>query len=276
MEFSFTKMTGAGNDFVVADNRDGKIRDGSVLARRVCDRHFGIGADGLLLVEESASADFRMMYYNADGSYGGMCGNGGRCIALFAYKNGIAGSKQSFKALDSIYRAVVGSDSVELSMKDPSRIRTGIMLRTSAGTFECSFVDTGAPHVVIPLKDDAPGRPGLSSIDVVKVGSEIRHHKEFAPDGTNVNFIKVEGPSRLRIRTYERGVEQETLACGTGSVAAAVIAAELRLSKPPLDVQVKSNIVLRVDFARNAEKSFTAVRLSGPAITVFAGKMEID
>ncbi|MEX1138865.1 MAG: diaminopimelate epimerase [Bacteroidota bacterium] len=274
MKLEFTKMTGAGNDFVIIDNRNGRIQDGPGLARIVCERHFGVGADGLLLLEESEKADFRMMYYNADGSYGGMCGNGGRCIARFAFKNGIAGAEQSFEALETVYRGVITGESVELLMKDPSKIRTGIMLPTSAGTIRYNFVDTGSPHVVLVLSDDAPGKPGLSSIDVVRVGREIRQNKEFSPDGTNVDFVKVDGVNRLKLRTYERGVEDETLACGTGSIAAAVIATELGLVTGPVDVQVRSGAILNVAFEKRA-KGYGEIRLSGPADVVFEGTFEL-
>jgi diaminopimelate epimerase len=276
MELAFTKMSGAGNDFVVIDNRDGVVQDGPGMAKIVCERHFGIGADGLLLLEKSKKADFRMMYYNADGSYGGMCGNGGRCIAKFAVANGIAGSQHSFEALESVYKASITGENVELSMKDPSGVRTGIMLPTSMGTIECSYIDTGSPHVVILLKDDTPGHPGLSSIDVERVGREIRHHKEFAPYGTNVNFIKVDGRNRLRIRTYERGVEAETLACGTGSIAAAIVAMELGLVRNPVEVTVKSDHVLTVDVAKDLMGRYTGVKLKGPARSVFTGVFEVS
>ncbi len=274
MQIEFTKMTGAGNDFVVIDNRAGLVKNGPELSRIVCDRHFGIGGDGLLLLEKSTRADFRMMYYNADGSYGGMCGNGGRCIARYAYENGITGPQLSFEALEFVYKSAVEGNAVELSMKDPSKLRTGIMLPTSTGTVECNFVDTGSPHVVIMLSEDAPGRPGLNSIDVVRIGKEIREHREFEPDGTNVNFVKPEGPNRLKIRTYERGVEAETLACGTGSIAAAVIAAELGVATEPIEVQVRSGSVLKVGFVRT-EKGYEKVTLSGPAEFVFKGVFDL-
>jgi len=275
MKIEFTKMTGAGNDFVVIDNRNGYIQDGPGFARIVCERHFGVGADGLLLLEKSEKADFRMMYYNADGSYGGMCGNGGRCIAQFAFIKGIAGVEQSFEALDSIYKAAVSVEVVELRMKDPSELRIGVMLPTSTGTILCNFIDTGAPHVVIILTNDAPGRPGLSSIDVVRIGREIREHEEFHPDGTNVNFVKREGVNRISIRTYERGVEAETLACGTGSVATAVVAAELGLVKAPVEVQVKSQSVLMVEFEKDGAGRYGGVKLRGPAVAVFSGVIEL-
>lgn len=274
MQIEFTKMTGAGNDFVVIDNRTGLVKNGPELSRIVCDRHFGIGGDGLLLLEKSTKADFRMMYYNADGSYGGMCGNGGRCIARFAHENGITGPQSTFEALDYVYRGRIQGDTVELSMKDPSKVRTGIMLPTSTGRIQCNFIDTGSPHVVIVLSDGAPGRPGLDSIDVVRIGREIREHREFAPEGTNVNFVKVEGPNRLRIRTYERGVENETMACGTGSIATAVIGAELGLVTGPVDVQVRSGSVLKVGFTKS-EKGYRDVSLSGPATSVFRGVFNV-
>ena len=268
-------MTGAGNDFVVIDNRNGRIQDGPGLARIVCERHFGVGADGLLLLEDSEKADFRMMYYNADGSFGGMCGNGGRCIAQFAFSKRIAGAEQSFEALDSIYRAAVRGGVVELWMKDASNLRIAIMLPTSTGRIVCNFIDTGAPHVVIILTNGAPGKPGLSSIDVERIGREIREHAEFLPDGTNVNFVKCDAINRLSIRTYERGVEAETLACGTGSVAAAIVAAELGLVKSPVEVQVKSQSVLRVEFEKGEAGRYGGVKLRGPVVAVFSGVIEL-
>jgi diaminopimelate epimerase len=271
MKLKFTKMTGAGNDFVVLDNRNGDVKDGPGLARRLCDRHFGIGADGLLLVETSSKADFRMMYYNADGSYGGMCGNGGRCAARFAVINSIAGEQQEFEALDWTYAAVVAKSSVALRMKDPSGLRT-IVLPTSRGTFKGRFVDTGSPHVVLSVRDLGSE---MATLDVEGLGREIRHHREFQPQGTNVNFVQVTGKSSLALRTYERGVEAETLACGTGSIAAAIACWADDLVQSPVTVKVRSGSELVVEFKTRGGKEAADVVLRGPADVVFEGLVEI-
>ncbi|MEX1277074.1 MAG: diaminopimelate epimerase [Bacteroidota bacterium] len=273
MTIQFTKMTGAGNDFVVIDNRSGRITKGSILARKLCDRRWGIGADGLLLLEKSTRGAYRMMYYNADGSYGGMCGNGGRCIALYAVKKRIAPKNHSFEALNHIYQVSVASpERVSLRMKDPFDLRLNFMLPFQGKRVKASYVNTGSPHVVIPVR--ALGIRGLKieSVDVTGLGREIRYHKAFQPSGTNVNFIELVSSKRLKIRTYERGVESETLACGTGSVASAIIASRLfHKMKPPITILPKSRSPLIVDFDLKGDLPEN-VTLQGPAKIVFEGK----
>ena len=263
---AFTKASGAGNDFVLVNNFGGDLHvDYPALARAVCDRHFGVGGDGLLVVERSKSADFAMQYYNADGSWGGMCGNGGRCIARYAQAAGIAGPHQRFEALGHVYEAEVGPATVTLRMKDPGPLRSGLKITIAEATYEASFLDTGAPHVVIFVRD-----PGQT--DVQNIGNGIRHHADFQPDGTNVNFVRRTGPSAIELRTYERGVETETLACGTGSVASALVAAATFGLTSPVIVRVRSGEDLTVHFRGNPG-AWTDVRLEGSAHLLFSGTL---
>lgn len=266
-------MSGAGNDFVVIDNRARLVADGSTLAKTICDRRWGVGADGLLLVEKSDTVAYRMMYYNADGSYGGMCGNGGRCIASFTVMAGIAQKDHFFEALDYLYKAEVNEAVVTLHMKDPKNLKMNIMLPISGKSLKSHFVDTGAPHVVIPVENIAARKYPLESLNVNRLGGKIRHHKKFFPAGTNVNFIELSADNQLRMRTYERGVESETLACGTGSVASAIIGNLLYGLKPPVTIIARSGSILTIDFKRSG-KQFADVSLSGHAIATFTGEFE--
>ncbi|HUI08790.1 MAG TPA: diaminopimelate epimerase [Bacteroidota bacterium] len=271
VRLEFTKATGAGNDFVLLNAMGGMPgADLPQLARALCDRHFGVGADGLLVLAPSKRSDFLMLYYNADGSSGGMCGNGGRCVARFALLEGIAGPRQRFEALGFVYRAEVApAGSVRLSMKDPAGLRTG--LRLSRGTGEPvdgTFIDTGAPHLVV-FEDD------LERLDVARLGRALRLDPSFAPEGTNVNFVSPEGGSTIRIRTYERGVEAETLACGTGSVASALVASWLRNMESPVRVTVRSGEELTVHFAREGD-SWHDIALEGSAHMLFRGTAFYD
>jgi diaminopimelate epimerase len=275
MKLQFTKMSGAGNDFVVIDNRSDIVQDGAALAKKLCDRRWGIGADGLLLLQSTKDADYRMMYYNADGSYGGMCGNGGRCIARYAVENGIAGANHSFEALGYRYKSSVGQNDVVLSMKDPSDIRMNIVLRVGSVSLKAHFINTGSPHVVIPIGQLSKKYGTLDEIPVEHLGRKIRYHRLFKPDGTNVNFIKREAPTTVRIRTYERGVEAETLACGTGSIASAVIASRLWKVTSPVTILPSSGVSLEVGFKYGKSK-FSELTLRGPAITTFRGEVEVD
>ena len=271
MKIEFTKMTGAGNDFVVIDNRWGLIKDGPAIARSLCDRRWGVGADGLLLIEPSARASYKMMYYNADGSYGGMCGNGGRCLAQFAFVHTLADAEHDFEALDYVYNASVSSKLVMLTMKSPKDLKLNLLLPNGNKRIKAHYVDTGSPHLVIPvsqLKRD------VDSVPVVMMGRKFRYEKKFLPDGTNVNFVQKIDTNRLRIRTYERGVEDETLACGTGSIASAIIAHAIWAMEPPITVVPKSGVELGVDF-QHAGRTYRNVRLTGPATILFTGSIDI-
>jgi diaminopimelate epimerase len=273
MKISFTKMSGAGNDFVVIDNRIGVIRRRSAAARKLCDRRWGIGADGLLLLEKSQKAAYQMMYFNADGSYGGMCGNGGRCIARFAVDRGLAKPDHTFEALNYLYRVKVEPNKkVTLWMKDPKDLQLDIVLRLSGRTMKVHYVDTGSPHVVIPLEELRRRGLKLEDIDMDSIGHEVRYHKRFFPQGTNVNVIELRHHKTIGIRTYERGVEAETLACGTGSVAAALIAHQVYRIKSPVRVEPRSGVRLLVAFEAK-EGKYTEVQLMGPAVSTFDGEI---
>ncbi|MCI0705859.1 MAG: diaminopimelate epimerase [Ignavibacteriae bacterium] len=267
-------MSGAGNDFVVIDNRTRAITDGAALARKLCDRRWGIGADGLLLIEPSQQADYRMMYYNSDGSYGGMCGNGGRCIAFFTASAGIAKQSHTFEALDFVYHADISNGSVTLRMKDPVGLKLDIMLPVLRKKIKLHFIDTGSPHVVIPVQSLSRTKGFLEKAEIDSLGREIRNHKRFQPAGANVNFIEKVGAKSIKMRTYERGVEAETLACGTGSVACAIIASVLWDIMPPVQVITRSNQTLVVNFAGSTD-SFHSVTLKGPAQITFKGEVEV-
>jgi diaminopimelate epimerase len=264
----FTKMNGAGNDFILFDNRTGDIDLDRNQIAQLCDRHRGIGADGILLLEKPTNrADFRMRYFNADGGEAEMCGNGARCFARFANKVGGQKGKISFETPAGVISAELKGDLVTLGMTEPTDLRLNVDLPVVAQKKTVHFINSGVPHVVIPVAkiDDA---------DVRREGAAIRHHKMFSPNGTNVNFIEKRGPNRIAIRTYERGVEDETLACGTGVVASALIFAATENIGDPITVIARGGDELQVGF-ENSDGGFHNVTLTGPAEFVFEGTIEI-
>lgn len=258
MKIAFDKYQGAGNDFVIIDDRPGAFEAGRPeLIRGLCDRRFGIGADGLILIARHDQADYEMAYFNADGKPGSMCGNGARCAAHFALGHGIAGPRQRFMAYDGIHVAEVSGGTVSLRIADVTEYRT------IDGNY---FIDTGSPHYVVFAA-------GIDRIDVEAEGGKLRRSPLFAPGGTNVNFVETAGGG-LFIRTFERGVERETLACGTGAAASA-IAAVLKgyFESGPVDVRVRGGN-LRVDF-EIGDNRITNILLTGPATKVFEGSIEV-
>ncbi len=265
----FLKMSGAGNDFVVIDNRAGVVPEPATrFAARVCARQAAVSADGLLLLERSARKDFRMRYFNTDGSEAEMCGNGGRCIARFATLVGAAGPDMQFENLaGDFHAALTGDGRVRLDMTEPHSERLGLRVETSRGPLDVHSLNTGVPHVVLPWDD-------LESAPVRELGRELRNHAAFAPQGTNVNFVRATGPSAITVRTYERGVEDETLACGTGSVATAVLMAILGRVRPPVSVLVKSGSVLEVHFTLDGWQARN-VALEGGAVVLFEGDLNL-
>lgn len=265
----FTKMNGAGNDFVMLDNREGALALTDSSIARLCDRHRGVGADGLLLVEKpQGEADFRMRYYNADGREAEMCGNGARCFARFVNKLAPgADGKVSFETQAGIISASLRGDQVSLGMSEPGPFAEGVELDAAGEKLTVYSINTGVPHAVV-LVDD------LDGVDVHKLGAALRHHHHFQPRGTNVNFVRQLGPQNLAIRTYERGVEAETLACGTGVVASALTVAALTGAESPIRVLVKGGDTLGVDFLRSGE-GFSHVVLTGPADFVFEGEIAV-
>jgi len=259
-------MNGAGNDFVVADNRSGQFRPEPSAVARICDRRFGVGADGLLLVEPSTAADFFMRYYNADGSEAEMCGNGARCIARFySERCGPAKCEVRFETRAGLIEATVNGDCVRLTMSEPHDLRVRQSIRLNGGSREYHFINTGVPHAVF-FTDDADHEMVQDS------GAEVRYHRDFAPQGTNVDWVQRLGGNAIRVRTYERGVEAETLACGTGVVASAIIANLVHSVPLPVKITVQSGRILEVNFSRSGQ-SLCDVTLSGPAEYAFAGTL---
>lgn len=267
MVTGFSKYEGAGNDFIIVDVRNNGFQPEAALLARLCDRHFGIGADGVMLLAEDARYDCSMRYYNADGSEGEMCGNGARCFALFAMHRGICTrGKIKFRARDGVHTAWVRQLSghcgeVVLGMTDVERIDAN-----GAGW----LLNTGVPHYV-ELVDD------LDAVDVVGRGRALRRDTTRFPEGANIDFVEIAGGEVLRLRTYERGVEDETLACGTGAVAAALVAWLAREDKfTEVCVQVPGG-ELRVAFEPEPESGrFVNIRLTGPARRVFEGTFDTD
>jgi len=265
----FYKMQGNGNDFILIDNRRGVLQGKNLtgLAKQVCHRNRSVGADGLIVVVPSKKADFKWRFFNSDGSEAEMCGNGSRCAARFAYLKKIAKKNMTFETLAGIIHAVVNKDTVRVQLTNAYGLRTNIAVPLDRGTRTGHFINTGVPHLVY-LSDH------LDAEDVDGVGRKTRQHEIFKPGGTNVNFVQIDGPHRLRIRTYERGVEGETLACGTGAVAAALIAAALRKVSSPATVMTKGGDRLVVSFKREGEQ-FTDLHLEGKAEVVCEGMLYI-
>lgn len=259
MTISFSKYQGTGNDFVLLDNREGTY---SSLAtdqiRRLCDRRFGVGADGLMMLNNREGYDFEMKYFNADGREGSMCGNGGRCLVKFAYHLGIHRNEYKFLAVDGEHEAEIDTDgTVSLKMKDVEKIRH---------QHGDSILDTGSPHYVKVVSD-------VMDMDVFKKGRDIRYSKEYEQDGINVNFVEQVAEDKIIVRTYERGVEDETYSCGTGVTAAAMVC--YHNENGFNDVQVKTlGGNLNVEFDR-IEDRYINVWLSGPAEKVYEGRIDI-
>jgi diaminopimelate epimerase len=265
----FVKMSGAGNDFVVIDNRTLRYRLTRGQVAQLCDRHFGIGADGLLAVEPSdhGTADFRMRYYNADGGEAEMCGNGARCFARFVQpmQRAEAGRVRFLTPAGMIIGEYAGQE-VRVNLTAPTESKLKQRGDFGWGEIEYHFMNTGVPHTVIHV-------PDAEKADVIGQGRAVRHSPVF-PRGTNVNFVQVVDANHLLVRTYERGVEDETLACGTGVVAAALVTNRVRGLALPLRIKVRGGDVLTVD-ARAEGESFHEVTLTGPATEVFSGEIRI-
>lgn len=261
MQIAFEKYQGTGNDFIIIDIRNHAIPSSVDTVAALCDRHFGIGADGLILLDNSDGFDFKMRYFNADGLEASMCGNGGRCIVAFAHKHGIIREETSFLAVDGEHHAEIRSHEgslyqVRLKMQD---------VESSHWNSNEIFLQTGSPHLVQICQD-------IVHKDIKSDGKSLRYDPRFGDEGTNVNFIE-EKEGHLHIRTYERGVEDETLSCGTGATAAAIGWAIKQQTNSPIDLHSKGG-KLQISFTKE-DKMFKEVFLSGPAEFVFSGKIEI-
>jgi diaminopimelate epimerase len=262
-------MNGAGNDFVLIDNRARQMTLQPAQIARLCDRHKGVGADGVILLAPcpSGKADWAWDFYNSDGSSAEMCGNGARCFARFVRRLTGGSGPLSFATRAGVITARFEGKKVTVNLTPPKELRLRQQVPLSLGPTEMHSLDTGVPHAVLFV-------PEADKAMVLALGAEIRKHPHFAPRGTNVNFVQVLGPGQIRVRTYERGVEGETLACGTGVTAAALITAELRGFPSPVQVQVQSGDALEISFDRT-NGSFTQVSLAGPAEFVFEGRIEV-
>ncbi len=262
---TFTKMNGAGNDFVMLDNRDGKLALDKAQIAQLCDRHRGIGADGLLAIEPAQNgADFRMRYYNADGGEAEMCGNGARCFARFAQKVTGKPGDLSFETQAGVITAKFFGDIVQIQMSEPHSLRLNDALDVAGEKLTVHSLNTGVPHAVVFVEN-------LEGTDIRKLGAALRYHPHFAPKGTNANFVQKVGPQAIAIRTYERGVEDETLACGTGMVACALIFHELTGAASPVQVKVRGGDTLEIGFEKSGD-TYRNVTLTGPADFTFEGQ----
>jgi diaminopimelate epimerase len=264
----FWKMHGAGNDFILVDDRRGTFpaADRAWMAA-VGARRTGVGCDGIILIQPSTSADFRMRFFNPDGGEADMCGNAARCVARLAHEIGAAPADMGIETAAGALRAtVLGDGRVRLRMTDPRDWRMGRTLRMEGGPLEYGFVNTGVPHAVVEVGD-------LAAVDVARLGAAVRHHRDFQPAGTNANFVHVEADGVVRVRTYERGVEGETLACGTGMVASALVAAKLGRVRLPALVRPASGDTLEVGGRAHGD-GFRDVTLTGPAVHVYRGELD--
>jgi diaminopimelate epimerase len=265
----FTKAVAAGNDFIIVDNRDLKLKnDLGQLAKKLCDRRYGIGADGLLLLENSKTADFKMRIFNSDGSEAEMCGNGSRCAALYAYSKKIAPRDMKIETIAGALSANVRGGNVKVKLTDPKDIQWNLCLMIHECPYKVSLANTGVPHVIHFVDD-------LEAVEVKKLGPKMRYHEEFSPRGANVDFVKItdKAKNKIAVRTYERGVEDETLACGTGAVASAIISAEAEKLVSPVTVETRSGEALKVYF-ESQEGNFKNVYLEGKAKLVYEGEIE--
>lgn len=279
----FYKLTGAGNDFILFDKRENPhLEITTDFAKRICSRRFGIGSDGILMMGDSKTHDFEMNYFNADGSSGVLCGNGARCAIKFAkFSNRVKDSFTTFDVNGIIYSGnIISDEKIKFNLHEPKDIKHNLNINLKGELIKASYIDTGSPHLVININNvlkDGTGKNSfytdINEIPVAELGREIRYSEAFAPLGVNVNFISNDNGS-LKIRTYERGVEDETLACGTGAAASAIIAFLDNSVNPPVDLFTKGGSKLTVDFLYK-ENKVTNLSLTGPAEIVFKGEITI-
>ena len=267
---TFFKMSGSGNDFIIVDNRREVVENSGLsdFINRICRRKMSVGADGFILIEPSDKADFKWRFFNSDGSNAEMCGNGARCAARFAYVNGISGKNLSFETEAGVVSAEVKEDRAKVKMPDPGELRLAYNIDLKNGPVKVSSVNTGVPHVVVMNET-------INDINVYNLGREIRFHETFAPAGTNVNFICLQKQGQLAIRTYERGVENETLACGTGSIAAALVTSSETNWQSPINLITRSGESLTIYFTKDGD-TFKNVYLEGDARIIYSAQLGED
>lgn len=270
MLFSFSKYTGCGNDFILIDNRRLLFPSNSTaIVSRLCHRQQGIGADGIILLEESGHADFKMRIFNADGSEAEMCGNGIRCLMKFIKELGFSSPRYTIETMERLLTLQLEGEEVCVEMGDPDEGRWNLSIESEGGAvpFLLHHLNTGVPHAIL-FKEE------IESFDLHYWGPKIRHHPMFHPRGTNVNVATLPVKGTMAVRTYERGVEGETLACGTGATAVALAAAYLSNAPSPIRVKTKLGDVLTIGFERTGDQ-FSRVTMTGPAKKVYTGEVEI-
>jgi len=267
---TFFKMSGSGNDFIIVDNRQKVVKDNDLpdFIHRICRRKMSVGADGFILIEPSNKADFKWRFFNSDGSKAEMCGNGARCAARFAYVTGIAGENLSFETEAGVISGQVKDDRAKVKMPDPVELRLDFNIELKNGPVTVCSVNTGVPHVVVMSET-------IEDINVFDLGREIRFHEAFIPAGTNVNFICQQKQGHLAIRTYERGVENETLACGTGSIAAALITSCKAQWQSPINLVTRSGESLTIYFKKDGS-IFKDIFLEGDARIIYSAQLRED
>jgi diaminopimelate epimerase len=262
---AFVKMSGSGNDFILIDHRFGGLDETMLKAfiTGICRRGLSVGADGVILIESSPSVDFRWRFFNADGSSAEMCGNGARCVARFAFQQEICGRDMRFETGAGLVSAQVSDTRVKIRLTDPHSLRLEVPITVSDTTLFVSSINTGVPHAVLNVED-------VDAVDVPVLGRKIRFHPQFAPEGVNANFICRDPSGGIAIRTYERGVEGETLACGTGAVAGAIVAACRLGLTSPVRVRTRSGETLTVFFQRT-DGGFRDIHQEGEARFIYSG-----
>ncbi len=280
---SFVKMTGAGNDFILFDKKvNPDLYLSSEKIKKICDRRYGIGADGVLEIDDSGSSDFLLSYYNSDGSRGSLCGNGARCAIKYASLSGRINNEVSNFTIGNLNYSgmVINEELIKFYMKNPQEVRLNLKIEVMGQLIEASFLDTGSPHAVLNaehfLKNQnrvSEGFYDIFSFPVFETGKEIRYKQEFAPEGTNVNFFEII-EDQVYIRTYERGVEDETLACGTGAAATAICCHLIYNLTPPISLKTRGGDILIVDFEVRGDE-IDNLTLTGPAEVIFNGEIQL-
>ena len=268
MKIAFLKMEGSGNDFMVIDNRNQSFSALPIpLIKKWCDRKKGIGADGLILIESSSCSDFKMRIFNSDGTEASMCGNGARCAVHFAHLNKIIDKTQcSLETLAGIIHAKIIHDHVQLNMGIPKKIQTNVSLTCLGKNYKIHSIDTGVPHIVIFMEN-------IDLIDVGLLGKAFRHHDFFKPHGTNCDFVQILDLHTIKVRTYERGVEDETLSCGTGVCASAIVSVLLEKAMWPIQALTQTGEILTIDSTLTPNQLEKVFFLTGPVSVCFSGEI---
>lgn len=267
-KISFSKLSGSGNDFILIDNRSGTFsQTAGELAKRICARRYSVGADGLILVQNSERASIRVRYFNPDGSEFDTCGNGGRCAVRFAYLSGICDSKITVETNIGILEAEVVGDSVKLRFVGPGEVRLNQKLTVDGTEISGDYVKLGDPHFVVSPRE-------FPTTSIVPLARKIRNHETFAPAGANVHFIHIVSRQKLRIRTYEKGVEDETLACGSGCISASITTFLQKQTDPPITFEPYSGIPVKVHFQTG--RDFQDLYLEGDARLIYRGELSSE